>query len=95
MAIDSTPVGILAARLMDDIAREHKDRATLRAAIVIVDIGVVDEDGDGWTHVRWKMASAGDGWNTDMASSAYAAGIVAMAQVGLTVGQYAEEDDDD
>lgn len=61
--------------------------------MVIVDIGVVDDDGDSWTHVRFKMASAGDEWDPTMASSAYAAGIVAQAHVALTTGTWADDDD--
>jgi hypothetical protein len=94
MAIDSTPVGILAAALMDEIAIAHQDRATLRAAIVIADIGVRDDDGDSETHVVWKMASAGEGWDAKAASTAYAAGIVGQAHVALTSGSWADDDDD-
>lgn len=88
MAIDPAPVGILAAALMEEIERDHGEGVTLRAAIVVVDIGHPDADGDMWTHVVWKMASAGDAWEPKVASSAYAAGIVAQALVGLTDGQH-------
>jgi hypothetical protein len=92
VTLDPAPLGVLAANLMETLEREYgeqADDATIRAAMVLVDVGAPDEDGDHWTHVRWRFAAAGDDWDADRSSSAYAAGVVAEAFTGLTEGEAA------
>jgi hypothetical protein len=87
VSIDPAPLGVLTTELMDMLEDEYIDRPVeIRAAIVVVDVGVPDEDGDHWTHVRWKFSSAPD-WDTDRSSSAYAAGLCVEALKGLTEGE--------
>lgn len=88
MSLDPGPLGVLAARLMELLEDEYGargDGATIRAAMVLVDVSVYEDDG-AWTHTRWQFASASDGWDPDISSSAYAAGVVAQAFTGLTEG---------
>jgi hypothetical protein len=89
--LDSAPLGVLAAELMELLEAEYGDDAEhieIRAAMVLVDVQApdADEPEESWTHVRWQFGAAGDDWNTKRSSSAYAAGLVAQAYAGLTDG---------
>lgn len=87
MTLDAGPIGQLALVLMDELEEAHGEREVqLRAAIVIADVAVRASDGDLWTHVVWKFGQASEAWDLDASSSAYAAGLVAQAYVGLTDG---------
>lgn len=87
-ALDPAPVGQLAAALMDTIERDYHGReVSLRAAIVIVDIGAIDAEGDMWTAVRWHFGERAENWDPLRCSSAYAAGLVAEAFEGLVSGE--------
>lgn len=79
---------------MAKVEEEYKGRSVeLRAAMVLVDLGVTDEDGDHWTHVRWLFGAAPE-FDHERSSSAYAAGVCAEALVGLTAGGEIDEADD-
>lgn len=88
MSLDAGPVGQLALALMEELESEHEGREVkLRAAIVIADVAVRASDGETWTHVQWKFGQASEAWDLEESSSAYAAGLVGQAYVGLTDGQ--------
>lgn len=89
MSLDAGPIGQLALALMELLESEHGGRGEvrLRAAIVVADVAVLDDDGDTWTHVMWKFGQASEAWDSDQSSSAYAAGLVGQAYMGLTDGQ--------
>lgn len=87
--LDPAPLGVLAARLMELLEAEHGDQdVELRAAMVLVDVGLPDPDDpeETSTVTRWQFASASDRWNPKRSSAAYAAGLCAQALAGLTEG---------
>lgn len=73
---------------MDELDEEYRERnPKLRAAIVVLDIGVADDDGDHWTVTRYRFASAADDWDVKLSSSAHAAGLVRIALEALVTGE--------
>lgn len=77
MSLELDKVGQLAAALFETLERDYEGSdLELRAALVAVDLGVTDADGEHWTHVRWHFAHAPD-FNHKTASSAYLAGVAA------------------
>jgi hypothetical protein len=90
MTLDAAPIARLTAALMDMLERDYGDRESveLRAAMVLVDIEAPDPDGDEgtWTLVLWHFGERSSEWDHKRSSSAYAAGLVGEAYVGLTSG---------
>lgn len=86
MSLDLGPVAKLTAALLDKLEADYGqlDGVQLRAAMIIVDLQALDEDGDAWTHVRWHFGESASDYDPEQASSAYAAGVVAEAFSGLT-----------
>lgn len=73
--IDASAIGVVAARLMDDIAEQFNDEAELEAVGIVIDVSYTDEDGDACTSVLWKFGKGSDG---STLSSAHASGVARM-----------------
>ena len=87
---DLTAVGIVAARLMDELAEEY-DQATVEAVGVVVDLSFTDDDGDENTSVQWKFAR-GDG---ERLSFAHAAGIARILERRMATPVPRDEGEDE
>lgn len=87
MPLDLAPVGRMTAALFEQLETDYEGRELeLRAALVAVDLGVVESDGEHWTHVRWHFAQAPE-FDRETASSAYLAGIAAELMEAAVSGQ--------
>jgi hypothetical protein len=79
MSLDTTALGVAAAKLMDEIADEYPEDAQIEAAAVVVDLSFRGEDGEERTSVQWRFVN-GEG-NT--LSSAHAGGIARIMDACL------------
>jgi hypothetical protein len=91
--MDLSPVGRLAAELLELIDKQYPEgtQVELRAALVAVDIGVVDDEGEHWTNVRFQFGCAPD-WDNDTSSTAYGAGVAAKVFSAFTEGERIDPD---
>lgn len=71
MTLDTTALGVAAAKLMDEVSDEYPDNAKVEAAAVVVDLSYVDEDDKECTSVQWRFVNGEGG----ALSSAHSAGI--------------------
>lgn len=88
MALDSTPIGLLAAELMGRISEGHPN-AKLLDAIVIVEVEETDEDGERFTFIQHKAT-------TNRISTCL--GLLEMTKDGISgmvEWPFEDEDDDD
>jgi hypothetical protein len=87
MSLDLDKIGHMTAALFDELETDYEGRELeLRAALIAVDLGVLDSDGDSWTHVRWRFAHAPH-FDPTTASSTYLAGVAAMLLESAVEGQ--------
>jgi hypothetical protein len=87
MSLDLDKIGQMTATLFDELETDYEGRELeLRAALVAVDLGVLDADGDSWTHVRWRFAHAPH-FDAATASSTYLAGVAAMLLESAVQGE--------
>lgn len=80
MSLDTTPIGRAAAELMERVADEYGPEARLEAALVLVDVSYVDEEGDDCTTVQWRFVGPEAGRTL---SQAHAIGMARLLRDGL------------
>jgi hypothetical protein len=71
MSLDTTALGVAAAKLMDEISEDYPEYAQVEAAAVVVDLSFTGEDGAERTSVQWRFVNGEGG----PLSSAHSAGI--------------------
>jgi hypothetical protein len=92
--LDTTAIGVVAARLMEEIAEDYPEGAELEAVGVVVDISSTDDE-DNYSAVRWKFGRGDDGRPLSVSHSSGIAEVLHQRlRPGLIIDNVVDTDDD-